>query len=300
MAASSSSCISAFVPPVTEVGSSVFGRGATAIIGGSHRSVRSMAMSSRLPVAPKIDDAVPRSLALPFLPQPEALDGSMIGDVGFDPLGLATPDKLDRFREAELKHGRLAMVALAGWPVATLFLGLLTGLVPPDTVCSGNGCSFDQSFSGSALALEAIGKVSFVYWGSALALAIAAELVSIRRKSDADAGRLPSGPDGYRAGDLGLDPFNLADDEMRLREIKHGRLAMTAFAFHYAGVLLEKKGVVVGHQLWGDVCVYNLKWGLSNLPPPICYPRPEAALDTTLSWEIMWRVLTGFFKEPYY
>lgn len=28
--------------------------------------------------------------------------------------------------------------------------------------------------------------------------------------------------------------------------------------------------------------------------------RPEAALDTTLSWEIMWRVLTGFFKEPYY
>lgn len=32
---------------------------------------------------------------------------------------------------------------------------------------------------------------------------------------------------------------------MRLREIKHGRLAMAAFAFHYAGVLLEKKGVVV-------------------------------------------------------
>lgn len=31
-----------------------------------------------------------------------------------------------RYREAELKHGRLAMVALAGWPVATLFLGLLT------------------------------------------------------------------------------------------------------------------------------------------------------------------------------
>ena len=88
--------------------------------------------------------------------------------------------------------------------------------------------------------------------------------------------------------------------QMRLREIKHGRLAMAAFAFHYAGVLLEKKGVVVGHQLWGSVCVYNLKWGLSSLPPPICYPRPEAALDTTLSWEIMYRVLSGFFKEPYY
>lgn len=36
------------------------------------------------------------SRSLPFLPQPEALDGSMIGDVGFDPLGLATSDNLDR------------------------------------------------------------------------------------------------------------------------------------------------------------------------------------------------------------
>ena len=27
-------------------------------------------------------------------------------------------------------------------------------LVPPDTVCTGNGCSFDQSFAGSALPLE--------------------------------------------------------------------------------------------------------------------------------------------------
>lgn len=33
-----------------------------------------------------------------------------------------------RFREAELKHGRLAMVALAGWLVATLLLALLTGV----------------------------------------------------------------------------------------------------------------------------------------------------------------------------
>eukprot|EP00903_Cladosiphon_okamuranus_P017890 g16463.t1 len=250
-------------------------------------------MSSRLPVAPDAD--APRSQALPFLPQPEALDGSMIGDVGFDPLGLASPDNLDRYREAELKHGRLAMVALAGWPLATLVFALLTKVIPPASVCTGNGCAIDTQLSGSALPLEAIGKVSFAYWGSALTLAIAAELVAVQRRK-----RLQNGPNGYRAGDVGLDPFGLADDEMRLREIKHGRLAMAAFAFHYAGVLLEKKGVVVGHQLWGSVCVYNLKWGLSSLPPPICYPRPEAALDTTLSWEIMYRVLSGFFKEPYY
>ena len=32
----------------------------------------------------------------------------------------------NRYRDAELKHGRLAMVALAGWPLATLVLALLT------------------------------------------------------------------------------------------------------------------------------------------------------------------------------
>lgn len=60
--------------------------------------------------------------------------------------------------------------------------------------------------------LSAIGRVSFAYWGSALALSVAAELVSFRRKSDAE--RSPAGIDGYRAGDLGLDPFDLADDEV--------------------------------------------------------------------------------------
>lgn len=60
-----------------------------------------------------------------------------------------------------------------------------------------------------SLVLSAIGKVSFAYWGSALALAIAAELVSVQRRK-----RLQIEPNGYRAGDLGLDPFGLADDEV--------------------------------------------------------------------------------------
>lgn len=63
--------------------------------------------------------------------------------------------------------------------------------------------------------LAAIGNVSFAYWGSALALAIAAELAALRRRKNSDVERLQNGPDGYRAGDLGLDPFNLADDEVR-------------------------------------------------------------------------------------
>jgi hypothetical protein len=46
-------------------------------------------------------------------------DGTMVGDKGFDPLGFAdSKEKLFIYREAELKHGRLAMLAALGWPVS--------------------------------------------------------------------------------------------------------------------------------------------------------------------------------------
>lgn len=46
------------------------------------------------------------------------LDGTMAGDVGFDPLGLSSIGGLGAdlywMREAELKHGRVAMLATVG------------------------------------------------------------------------------------------------------------------------------------------------------------------------------------------
>jgi hypothetical protein len=51
------------------------------------------------------------STAIPFMPRPLALDGSLVGDVGFDPLGFAkSKEDLMNYREAEIKHGRLAML----------------------------------------------------------------------------------------------------------------------------------------------------------------------------------------------
>jgi light-harvesting complex I chlorophyll a/b binding protein 1 len=55
------------------------------------------------------------SKSLPFLPCPEKLDGSMAGDVGFDPMGLSEIQQdLIYARWAELKHGRIAMLAIVG------------------------------------------------------------------------------------------------------------------------------------------------------------------------------------------
>lgn len=51
-----------------------------------------------------------------------------------------------RYREAELKHGRLAMVALAGWPVATLLLGLLTKVGVHS--CTGCACPVSNKVLG--------------------------------------------------------------------------------------------------------------------------------------------------------
>merc|ERR1711906_84571 len=54
------------------------------------------------------------SESVPFLKRNEALGSGMVGDVGFDPLGLAGIADIRFLREAELKHGRIAMLAAAG------------------------------------------------------------------------------------------------------------------------------------------------------------------------------------------
>jgi hypothetical protein len=55
--------------------------------------------------------------SVPFLKQPTNLDGSLPGDVGFDPLGFSEVFDIKVLREAELKHGRIAMLAVLGWTI---------------------------------------------------------------------------------------------------------------------------------------------------------------------------------------
>merc|ERR1712157_478136 len=82
------------------------------------------------------------STALPFATAPATLDGSMLGDVGFDPLGFSTTpvgpwflgnegrqgriSDLNWYREAELIHGRIAQLAVLGFIAPGLF-GTLPG-----------------------------------------------------------------------------------------------------------------------------------------------------------------------------
>ena len=55
--------------------------------------------------------------AIPGADRPKNLDGTMVGDIGFDPLGLYPSDEDGRRRMelAEIKHGRLGMIAITGY-----------------------------------------------------------------------------------------------------------------------------------------------------------------------------------------
>lgn len=58
--------------------------------------------SARQTTSLSLSDDKEMSQALPFAPRPKYLDGSLAGDVGFDPFGFGGPDKdsLINMREA--------------------------------------------------------------------------------------------------------------------------------------------------------------------------------------------------------
>jgi hypothetical protein len=167
-------------------------------------------------------DTTPMSPSLPFLTRPAILEG-VPGDRGFDPFNFAsTPDALQWQRNAEIKHGRLAMLAAAGWPMAELLDKQLAGqfhlkplLVFADRVPS--------VLNGGLL------RTPLAFWAAALGVGFAIESFGqIKETKYSEAGR------EYTPGDLSFDPLGLAgkssdDRKYKLEaELFNGRLAMLA------------------------------------------------------------------------
>mmetsp|Transcript_19651 Transcript_19651/g.63169 ORF Transcript_19651/g.63169 Transcript_19651/m.63169 type:complete len:213 (+) Transcript_19651:79-717(+) len=163
--------------------------------------------------------ALRRSEALPWLSAPPVLDGSVVGDVGFDPLHFAKSQALlSYFREAEIKHARLAMLATVGWVVSEM-------LDPPLAKLCGLPCVLArQAFAPSTLN-GGLAEIHPVFWGVSLGSASAFELYSLYLMLQKKA---------LEPGDLQFDPLGFYPTErsrrrrMQLAEIKHGRLAMVA------------------------------------------------------------------------
>jgi len=185
-------------------------------------------------------DKTERSKAIPFLPRPANLDGSLPGDVGFDPFylssipkdfsGFIQPPQWDEqagiptlywMREAELKHSRVAMLAWFGWiatdggfGVTLRFPGDIYSVESIPTAYEAHNVLVDQGSMGFLLL-----AVAFVEFCTAAVLV-----------------EVAGGDSDREAGDYMLDPLSFlkgkSDEQvkkMKTREIANGRLAMLAF-----------------------------------------------------------------------
>jgi len=151
------------------------------------------------------------SQSLPFLKRPAALTGEYAGDVGFDPLGFTDIQSVHYLRQAELKHGRVAMLAVVGLMAQSLFHlpGAMHEVASPFEAVAKNPAAQAQIFSFIACI----------------------ELATIEKQVNCEG----------EAGDLGFDPLGMTPKDaasyetMKLKELKNGRLAM----FASLGILVQ-------------------------------------------------------------
>ena len=180
-----------------------------------------------------------------FLPEafgyafPAHLDGTLCGDVGFDPLGLAKEKgALDRYRELELLHGRWAMLGVVGAAVPEA-LARFGGFELGEPVWWKVG---EAKLNSPDLALDYLGFGGFHIAGSSgLAVIAACQLVLMGGPEYArfvgvdslvPVGVYLPGDRDYPGG-APFDPFGVSADarmfeRQKVAEMKHGRLAMVA------------------------------------------------------------------------
>ena len=188
------------------------------------------------PVSRGTGPSIP-SIALPWTET--NLDGSLVGDVGFDPLGFSKyapgawwqgdegDGSLKIFREAELMHGRIAQLAALGWIFPELY----------------HFPGKDGAFA-KMNPYEAVDAIPSAGWLQILAFMSSLEILRVNRLKDPD----------YIPGDLGLGQgegrwnpfgFDYSPEEYydkQLQEIKHSRLAMLGIA----GLAAKSSGSDIG------------------------------------------------------
>mmetsp|Transcript_15724 Transcript_15724/g.33613 ORF Transcript_15724/g.33613 Transcript_15724/m.33613 type:complete len:191 (+) Transcript_15724:96-668(+) len=154
------------------------------------------------------------SNAVPFLTAPPSQSSGLPGaETGFDPLYLSEYIDVKWAREAELKHGRICMLACLG-----IFVQEFISL-PGYPGYDANPVAAFSSVDPQALAQIFVG-MSIV------------ELVSNKGKYSS----MDMFEDGTKTpGDFGFDPLNYGKDpskraELEMKELKNGRLAMLGFS----------------------------------------------------------------------
>merc|ERR1711968_234415 len=146
------------------------------------------------------------------------------GPLGFfDPLGFCSADdvtegKIKFYREVELKHGRVGMLAALGFLVGENFHPLFGGDIDVPAYLA-----FQQT------PLQ-------TFWPAVVAAIAIPEVFSVFSFNSPFGGQPWSIRTDYASGDLGFDPLGLKPTdpaelkEMQTKELNNGRLAMIAAA----------------------------------------------------------------------
>mmetsp|Transcript_39636 Transcript_39636/g.40226 ORF Transcript_39636/g.40226 Transcript_39636/m.40226 type:complete len:211 (-) Transcript_39636:124-756(-) len=177
----------------------------------------------------------------PLMAAIDDLPGALAPVGFFDPLGFA--EKADdstllRYREAEITHGRVAMLAAVGFLVGEKV--------------EGSSFLFDAQIKGPAI--SHLAQVPAGFW-VILVVAIGASeeyraRVAFVEPGDVAVDQPGKMRDDHYPGDIGFDPLGLKPEDpeefniMVTKELQHGRLAMLATAGFMAQELTDGKGIL--------------------------------------------------------
>jgi hypothetical protein len=165
----------------------------------------------------------------------------------FDPLGISVnkePGKLLFFREAELKHGRVCMLASLGFVVQEQFHPLFGGNIDVPSYIAFQETPLEKFWYivSVAIALPEIFAAIPTFEDPAPTLS---PDTNVGTYKDKDTWTIKN--DGRIPGDLGYDPLGIkpTDPEalldMQNKELAHGRLAMIGMAGMIAQELVTKE-----------------------------------------------------------
>ena len=168
----------------------------------------------------------------------------IVGNKGFDPLNCSTDMlTLKKYREAEIKHGRLAMLATVGWPISELFHPYLSTITQNTNLLSFNN-KVPSILNGG------FEKINPIFFMSIIVFASSIESIVLNKDyNNYFDYRIP--------GDFGFDPLNFYTNKseftkrnLELKELNNGRLAMLAITYFAFSEFITNNPIVTNSPLF--------------------------------------------------